>query len=110
MLLKSNSHVCVCEMVPVTDKSQEQAAGLGSTATIASIPWGNVTIVAATVAVVFNFLFFSSNIFGDELNRGNATKSLVAMQWTLSAALSDNPQGLGFLLPSTYGCIMFGPN
>ena len=42
MPLKSNSPVCVCEMVPVTDKSQEQAAGLGSAGTIAaSIPTGN---------------------------------------------------------------------
>ena len=42
MLLKSTSHVCVCEVVPVTDKSQEQAAGLGRTGTIAaSIPTGN---------------------------------------------------------------------
>ena len=79
MLLKSNSHVCVCEMVPVTDKSQEQAAGLGSTATIASIPWGNVTIVAATVAVVFNFLFFHQIFWGrveqgqcNQITSGNA--------------------------------------
>ena len=46
MLLKSNSHVCVCEMVPETDKSQEQVAGLDSMGTILLRPhweWGNVT-------------------------------------------------------------------
>ena len=59
MLLMSNSNVCVCEVVPVTDKSQTQVAGLGSKGTIAaSIPSGNGgrLHLAATIAVAYNLL------------------------------------------------------
>ena len=72
---------------------------------------GKCYIIGSNNSSGVQFTFDSSNIFGDQLNRGNATNALVAMQWTLlAAAVIDNPQGLGFLLPSAYGCIMFGPN
>ena len=66
MLLKSNSNVCVCEVVPVTDKSQEQVAGLGSRGTILHcfhLHWelGNV---GSSNGSGVQFTFDSSNIFG----------------------------------------------
>ena len=68
---------------------------------------GKCYIIGSNNSSGVQFTFDSSNIFGDQLNRGNATKALVAMQWTLSLVISDNPQGLVFFCrpPMVVSCL-----